>query len=213
MHSIFKADLMIPSILRRLFFCSFMILCVSSFAQVGINTENPRTTLEVAGSAKTTALKVNEIPKLQNGQASTFLIQDSEGAIKTMDPAIAGSTSLAYVAVYELYNPNGDWVLNFDTKIATVNYDVVAISAFYDKELSADRNDFFSIPYTAAFAQNGTWRLIADYPSIGNRNANDKGTWTITVIIYSKTLSKNIGNKTFDLNGSATGNSGTAIIN
>ena len=121
MHSIFKADLMIPSILRMLFFCSFMILCVSSFAQVGINTENPRTTLEVAGSAKTTALKVNTIAPLANGQNSTFLIQDSDGAIRTMDAQHPESTALAYLLVYEISNMAGDWIANFDTKIPAAN--------------------------------------------------------------------------------------------
>ena len=196
---------MVPTIRQTLFIYGLLISCISSFAQVGINTENPRTTLEVAGSAKTTALKVNTVLPLENGQNSTFLIQDSDGAIRTMDAQHPESTALGYLQVYELTNMDGDWIANFDTKIPAANYDVVAISAYFDQAVSSDDVRIgFSIPHTAAFVSDGTWRLKADYPGFSPGTGTNRK-WTITIMIYSKTLSKNLGDKTYNIGSTGSG--------
>lgn len=184
----------------------------SLYAQVGINTTNPRTALEVAGTAQLLELEVEDIPAVRDDQKTTFLIQTSDDSIYALDASNPESTALAYLMVYNLSNPLGDWVLNFNTLIPADSYDVFAISAFYNSELSsADGNKWFTIPYYAAFVQGGTWRLIADYPGFSNRYS-DAGTWTITVAIYSKTLSKNLGNRTVNMSGNGTGTATTPIL-
>lgn len=181
-------------------------------AQVGINTTNPRTALEVAGTAQLLELEVEDIPEVEDGQKTTFLIQTSDEYIYTLDASNPESTALAYLMVYNLVNPDGDLVLNYNTLIPADTYDVFAISAYYDKELSSNEgNKWFSIPYYAAFIEGGTWRLTADYPRFTTQN-EDVGTWTITVAIYSKTLSKNLGNPTVNMNGSGTGTATTPLL-
>lgn len=198
----------------KLFFL-IILACVGTrfYAQVGINTTNPRTALEVAGTAQLLELEVEDIPEVEDGQKATFLIQTSDEYIYTLDASNPESTALAYLIVYNLENPDGDWVLNYNTLIPADTYDVFAISAFYDKELSYFRgHQWFTIPYYAAFIEGGTWRLIADYPGFTNQNENDVGTWTITVAVYSKTLSKNLGNQTVNMNGSGTGTATTPLL-
>src|SRR5690625_3633716 len=120
----------------------------SLYAQVGINTTNPRTALEVAGTAQLLELEVEDIPAVRDDQKTTFLIQTSDDSIYALDASNPESTALAYLMVYNLSNPLGDWVLNFNTLIPADSYDVFAISAFYNSELSsADGNKWFTIPY------------------------------------------------------------------
>lgn len=198
----------------KLFFL-IILACVGTrfYAQVGINTTNPRTALEVAGTAQLLELEVEDIPEVEDGQKTTFLIQTSDEYIYTLDASNPESTALAYLMVYNLVNPDGDLVLNYNTLIPADTYDVFAISAYYDKELSSNQgNQWFSIPYYAAFIEGGTWRLTADYPRFTNQNESDVGTWTITVVVYSKTLSKNLGNPTVNMNGSGTGTATTPLL-
>jgi hypothetical protein len=173
-----------------------LILQVSfSTAQVGINTTTPRTTLEVGGSMLISDdLEIGIIKSMDDLDASTFLIQNNTNSLKALDVSNPTGAALGYIQEYVITNPNLDWVLNFDTQVNAHDFDLISISAYFDTELALTGNlDKFSMPYTAAFVQNGTWRIIADFPSAQNMDTNAIGTWIITTLIFSKDLSKQLG--------------------
>ncbi len=193
-----------------------MFLCAAtlSFSQVGINTTEPRKTLEVGGDMLISGdLDIGIINLLNDEDQATFLIQDVENQIKALDVSNPTGAALGYIQEYVITNANLDWVLNFDTQIKAVDFDLISISAYYDTELALTNNlDKFSMPYTAAFVQNGTWRIIADFPSAQNRNTSVIGTWTISTLIFSKDLSKQFGVVEIPMNNQTTGSALNSII-
>lgn len=197
------------------FIAMVLILQVSlSAAQVGINTTTPRTTLEVAGSMLiSNDLDIGVIETMDDHDNSTFLIQDASNEIKTLDVSNPTGAALGYIQEYVINNANLDWVLNFDTQIDADDFDVISISAYYDTELALTSNlDKFSLPYTAAFVQNGTWRIIADFPAAQNLDTNETGTWIITTLIFSKDLSKQFGEIEVPMNNQTTETADSPII-
>jgi|GEM_PF-331939 len=193
-----------------------MFLCAAtlSFSQVGINTTEPRKTLEVGGDMLISGdLDIGVINLLNDEDQATFIIQNIENQIKALDVSNPTGAALGYIQEYIITNARLDWVLNFNTQINAANFDLISISAYYDKELvlsSAPEN--FSLPYTAAFISNGTWRIIADFPSAANRDTNAIGTWTITTLIFSKDLSKQLGVIEIPMGNQTTGSAINPII-
>ncbi|MEX2349377.1 MAG: hypothetical protein WD554_00705 [Flavobacteriaceae bacterium] len=191
----------------------FLQVCIGT-AQVGINTTTPRTTLEVGGSMLISDdLDVGIIKSMNDQDTSTFLIQDNNNDIKALDVSNPTGAALGYIQEYVVTNANLDWVLNFDTQVDADDFDLISISANYDTELALTNNlDKFSLPYTAAFVQNGTWRIIADFPAAQNLDTNAIGTWTITTLIFSKDLSKQLGVIEVPMNNQTTESAVTPII-
>ncbi len=184
-------------------------------SQVGINTTSPRKALEVAGSMKISdSIEINQINTLKDLDTSTFLIQDNLDFIKTLDVSNPTGAALGYIQVYVIENPNLDWVLDFDTNVNASEYVLNTISAHFNRELIMNTNEGrnSSIPYTSAFIKNGTWHIIADYPSANNKNSTEIGTWTITTLIYSKDLSKQFGTVNIPMNNGSNGSASTPII-
>lgn len=199
-------------------FIGLFLMCALSkvHSQVGINTTTPRKALEVAGSMKISdSIEISQINALKDLDTSTFLIQDNQQFVKTLDVSNPTGTALGYIQVYLIENPNLDWVLDFDTKVSANDYVLNTISSHFNRELimntSEGRNS--SIPYTSAFIKNGTWHIIADYPSANNKNRTEIGTWTITTLIYSKDLSKQFGTVNIQMNNGSNGSATTPIIN
>ncbi len=195
------------------------LYCINSslHAQVGINTTDPRKTLEVAGDVQISdSIDITVVHPLSDGDTSTFLIQNDINQVKTLDVSNPTGAALGYVQKYIITNAESDWVLNFDTGINTSDYVVIAISSFYDKELilnaSPGAEDNASLPYTATFEQNDTWRIIADFPMAANQDPLAIGTWTIITLIYSRDLSKQFGTVTVPMNDSTTGSAVNPII-
>ncbi len=192
-----------------------LILQVSiGTAQVGINTTTPRTTLEVGGSTLISDdLEIGIIKSMDDLDASTFLIQDVDNKVRALDVSNPTGAALGYIQEYVIVNANLDWVLNFDTQIDANDFDLISISAYYDTELALTNNlDKFSMPYTAAFVQNGTWRIIADFPAAQNLDTNQVGTWIITTLIFSKDLSKQLGVIEVPMNNQSINSAVTPII-
>jgi hypothetical protein len=194
-----------------------MLLCIAtlSFSQVGINTTEPRKTLEVGGDMRISEdIDIGIINALSNEDAATFLIQNNQNNIQVLDVSNPTGAALGYIQEYVIVNANLDWVLNFNTQINAAEFDLISISAYYDKELvlsSASEN--FSLPYTAAFIQNGTWRIIADFPQAANQDTNAIGTWRISTLIFSKDLSKQFGVIEIPMGNQTTGSATLPIIN
>lgn len=193
-----------------------LFVCGISFSQVGINTTTPRKTLEVAGDVIiSNNIEIGIKRAMTDTDNSTFLIQDIDNKIKSLDVNNPTNDALGYIQEYEIYHPSGDWVLNFDTRIDATLFDVISISAYYNRELKLSNNTdttLFSLPYTGAFVENGTWRLIADYPSVTNRNSTPRGTWTITTLIFSKDISKQLGTVEIQMNDTTTGSATGPLV-
>ncbi len=195
------------------------LYCINSnlHAQVGINTEYPRKTLEIAGDMNISdSIDISIVHALTDEDTSTFLIQNEVDQVKTLDVSNPTGAALGYIQKYIITNAESDWVFNFDTGINTSDYVVIAISSYYDRELvlqgSTGAEVNASLPYTATFEENGTWRIIADYPMAANRDPEEIGTWTIITLIYSRDLSKQFGTITVPMNDSTTGSALNPII-
>lgn len=193
----------------------FLSISTLSFSQVGINTTEPRKTLEVGGDMLISEdIEIGTINLLRDEDTATFLLQDNTNRIQSIDVSNPTGAALGYIQEYVIENANLDWVLNFNTLINANEFDLISISAYYDRELvlsSAPEN--FSLPYTAAFVQNGTWRIIADFPSAANRYTNEVGTWTISTLIFSKDLSKQLGVLEVPMGNATHESATTPIIN
>ena len=201
-----------------LFIC-LLLVNAPAFTQVGINTTNPRTTLEVAGDAEITgSLTIGNYDPLTDGEASTFLIQDENDneEIKTLDVSNPTGAALAYVQEYIITNPDQDWVRDFDTGVDASEFVLITISSYFDLELntssSSGAEDNSSLPYTATFISGGTWHIIADYPMVANLDPSATGTWTISTLIFSKDLSKQLGSIDIPMLNSTTGSAATPIL-
>ncbi len=191
-----------------------ILLFSLGFAQVGINTDNPRTKLEVAGGMKVSnTVDIGTIMALDQSNTSTFLIQDIDNTIKTLDVSNPTGAALGYVQDYIITNPNLDWVKEFDTGVDATNYVMITISASYDQEIlmtstPTDGKDKSSLPYASTFVKDNKWHILADYP----RSASDAGvigTWTIRTLIFSSDLSKQFGSIGIPM---ANGSTGSALI-
>ncbi|WP_100803834.1 hypothetical protein [Ulvibacter sp. MAR_2010_11] len=199
-----------------LFACILATNC-SLFAQVGIGTTNARKTLEVAGDMQISGdLNISKLNPLSDTDISTFMVQDSDQSLKSIDVSNPTGAALGYIQEYTITNPNLDWVLDFDTQVDSSEFVLITISASYDTELvlsnSANADENASLPYTATFISGGTWHIIADFPMAANRNTAEIGTWTITTLIFSKDLSKQLGTLNIPMLNASTGSASTPII-
>jgi hypothetical protein len=200
------------------FFCAvFFGGSVQSFSQTGINTTNPRTTLEVAGEMEITGnYEIGEFNALEDTDTSTFLVQDNYNKLKGLDVSDPTGAALGYLLEYVIVNPEKDWVKDFDTGIPANDYVLVTISASFDTELgissSAGAVDNSSLPYTATFVKGNKWHIIADYPMVANLDPNAIGTWRIQTLIFSKDLSKQFGIIDIEMLNASTGAAISPII-
>ena len=188
------------------------------FSQVGINTTNPRTTLEVNGDAMISGtLEIGNYNSLSDGESSTFLIQDNLDEIKSVDVSNPTGEALAYIQEYIITNPDEDWVLDFDTGIDANDFVLIVISSYFDLELNTSSatgaEDNASLPYTATFIKGGTWHIIADYPMVANVDPTATGTWTLSTLIFSRDLSKQLGSIDIPMSNTTTGSAASPIMN
>ena len=200
-------------------FIPFVLFGTFCFAQVGINTETPRTgaALDINGSFKMEeiilpALKdASTVPNVHDD--FVYLIQDqNNGQVSYLDLSAGGSNSgaLSTLVTFKLTNVDGDWVENFDTKISSSQYALVVLSASFDRNILGTHP---AMPVTRAKAENGTWRLEADYSAV---SSSTNGTWSISCVVYPKTYVKTLGTNgvtTVSMNGATTASATTPIVN
>ncbi|RXG15296.1 hypothetical protein [Leeuwenhoekiella aestuarii] len=198
----------------------FVFIATASFSQdrgVGIGTLEPRATLEVAGAATLRdGFDIKVIEPLTDEDKSSFLMQENNSNIRKLDVSNPTGAALGYIQKYEIYNPNEDWVRDLDTSIDANDFVVNTISANYDREL--DIGNYSTIPYFAAIIKtnsdgSATWHITADFPAANNLDSDEIGTWTITTLIYSRDLSKQLGKIEYNMNNTTTGSVSTPIIN
>ena len=205
---------LISAIKNRMIVCG-IALCLSFTisAQVGINTLNPRTTLEVGGDMETSEfVEIDIINHLNNEDDGTFLVQKNDNFIQSLDVLNPTSAALGYIQEYIITNMNRDWLKDFDTGIDSNDYVVIIISTFYDSEIVTGVVNNSSVPYATSFISNNTWHIVADYPSAAS-DPSVIGTWTIQTLIFSKDLSKQLGVIDIQMSDGSTGSASTPIIN
>ena len=200
-----------------LLFPLYFIMVSNALAQqsVGIGTKTPRTKLEVAGSMNVSGQLDFQKDAITENDRSTFLIQNNNDKIKTLDVSNPTGAALGYIQEYVIENPNGDWVKDFDTQVDASEFVMISISAFYNVELVISSDDALangSAPYTAAFIKNGTWHLIADFPVVSNIAGSGVGTWRFTTLIFSKDLSKQFSDVIVNMANESTGVAANPII-
>ncbi|KAA3623052.1 MAG: hypothetical protein DWP94_06800 [Flavobacterium sp.] len=195
-----------------------LIATSPALSQVGINTTNPRATLEVAGTMSiSNSMEIGDYSGLRDADNSTFLIQESNNSIKSLDVSNPTGVALAYIQEYVIEDPNLDWVKDFDTGIDATEYVVIVTSASFNQELDLTNNagaaDNASIPFSSAFIKNGTWHLVADYPQAANIDETAMGIWTISTLIFSNDVSKQYGTVGVPMSGNSSGSAVSPIIN
>lgn len=205
------------NIQNLLLFTFFLYSSFTLFSQVGINTKNARKTLEVAGDMIISGgVDIGTYNPLKDSDTSSFLIQESNNTIKSLDVSNPTGVALAYIQEYIIVNPNLDWVKDFDTGIDATDYVLIITSASFDQELklvtAAGAEDNASLPFSSTFIKFGTWHIVADYPQAANSDVNAIGTWTIGTLIFSSDVSKQFGSIDIPMSNASTGSASTPVI-
>ncbi len=208
-----KAPVFYKKLLWIFFICSFHVLS----AQVGIGTKSPRKTLEVAGDMIISdAIDIGTYNPLVDGNISSFVVQEPDNTIKSLDVSNPTGVALAYIQEYRIVNPNLDWIHDFDTGIDANDFVVIATSASFTEELDltdnsgADLNS--SLPFTATFIENGTWHIVSDYPQAANLDETAIGTWIIKTLIFSTDVAKQFGVIDIGMSNASSGSAAAPII-
>jgi hypothetical protein len=195
--------------MKTIVFSSIFLLGSILLAQVGINTENPRpgVALEVNGTMKTKKIIFPDLPPVTTADRDTFLylVQDqTDNSLNMLDLTASGGSSgggISTLLTFVLSNVNGDWVLDFDTKINSTNYALVVLSAHFDRKVEGTKP---ALPIAGTKAIGGTWHIEADYSAV---SSDTNGTWTINCVAYPKTYAKIFPQQNVTINSSSTGNS------
>ena len=206
-----------PAFIKNFLLVFFICLPQFLSAQVGIGTTTARKTLEVAGDMKNSGnVEIGTFNPLLDNDISSFLIQETDNSVKSLDVSNPSGVALAYIQEYIIENPNLDWIVDFDTGIDSTDYTVIATSASFDQELDITDNpgaaNNASLPYTATFVKNGTWHIVADYPQAANLDETAIGTWTIKTLIFSSDVSKQFGSINIPMSNVGTGSASAPII-
>ncbi|MDR2384429.1 MAG: hypothetical protein LBD80_02020 [Tannerella sp.] len=185
--------------------CIAGLFCVIPMgAQVGINTENPQTTLDIVQRDKTVKGKAFRLDDGNQGNGK-ILISDTNGIGTWTNPPIPVTPSLINIINYKLTNVNKDYVNNFDTKLSTNDWVVFVVDFQFildktggneNRFLLANRNGSGgAVPSTFpdlqgplniyCFAENNTWRISLDYVDF---EARRNGTWNINLVVISKKM-------------------------
>lgn len=128
--------------MKKLVLILFGVLSGSGlFAQqgnVGINTVTPRVKLDVNGSYKSSKIITGNVPQISLTEKDRYLLLNQstvDNRVRRIDPTQANSPGLASIITYKLNNVNQDWVENFNTKISSVDYSVMVLSAYFDRDV------------------------------------------------------------------------------
>lgn len=198
--------------MKRLLNLCLLFSAILSFAQVGINTEKPRagSAVDVKGSMKSgNVLLPENLPAISLAERETFfyMVQDqSTDAIEHLDLSVSGAGGISSILTYKLENTNGDWVLDFNTKISSTNYALVILSAWFDQDLKGDNP---APPVARAKEIGGTWHLEADYSAV---SSDTNGAWNITCVVYPKTYAKIFPLQVVNMSNGTTAAAATPVV-
>lgn len=198
--------------MKTVVFSTLILLGSILYAQVGINTDSPRpgVALEVYGTMKTKKVIFPDLPPLtlQDRNSFLYLIQDqTDNSLGMLDLTASNGGNgneaggISTLLTYVISNVNGDWILDFDTKVNATNYALVVLSASFDRPIEGT-NPALPIAGTKV-GISGTWHIEADYSAV---DSSTNGTWTITCVAYPKTYAKIFPQQTVSINANQNGN-------
>ena len=199
-------------------FLGFSSLLHSQVDGVGINTTDPRTTLEVAGTMDViggvNSFEVRVIDPVEEGETYAVLTQGADGVLKDMDINLDGA-AFGYFQEYVITRSskgNRNEIRNFNTNVKAADYRMVVMSAWFDTEVTmiSDLKDHFELPTVTTFVEGTTWRIKANYPLAVSGDGTRE--WTILTMILPKRFSKDLGTREVDIEGENSGVSPSAII-
>ncbi|SZD71963.1 Uncharacterised protein [Candidatus Ornithobacterium hominis] len=158
-------------------------------AQVGINTEDPKATLDVKGN-----VIVGETSFTDSGY-SVVVRDNSTGELKVVGNAGQNNSAPINLITFKLQNVAGDWVQNYYTGIDPNKFTVVVTEArFYTEgktvELSpgTGREVRYNPEHVYATIKQNQWTLHADF--LGGTSKSGNGTWEITCLVINNSLIK-----------------------
>lgn len=176
-------------------------------AQVGINTEDPKATLDVQGN-----VIVGETSFTDSGY-SVVVRDNSTGELKRVGNAGQNNSAPINLITFKLQNVAGDWVKNYYTGIDPSKYTVVVTEArFYTDERGTVQlfpgdtsNAKYNPEHVYATIEQGNnkknqWTLHADFVG-GGPNKNARGTWEITCLVINNSLVKVLKNVEYNFGG------------
>ncbi|SZD71286.1 Uncharacterised protein [Candidatus Ornithobacterium hominis] len=162
-------------------------------AQVGINTEDPKATLDVQGN-----VIVGETSYTESKHGHSVVVRDnSTGELKVVGNAGQNNSAPINLITFKLKNVKGDWVANYYTGIDSSKFTVVVTEArFYIREgegtveLSpgSGRVVRYNPEHVYATIEQNQWTLHADF--LGGTPISGNGTWEITCLVINNSLIK-----------------------
>ena len=198
--------------MKTIVFSSIFLLGTILYAQVGINTDSPRpgVALEVYGTMKAKKVIFPDLPPVtvEDRDSFLYLVQDqTDNSLGMLDLTATGGSNaggISTLLTYVLENVNGDWVINFDTKVKSEDYALVILSASFDRAVEGENP---ALPITGTkVGTNGNWYIEADYSGV---SSDTDGKWTISCVAYPKTYAKIYPQQTVTINNNSSGNNST----
>ena len=188
--------------MKKIFIIILTTILNNLTAQVGINTNSPRATLDVNGD-----IVVNELIFPKNLEAITpdindvyyLLVQSQEGDknIRLLNVNDSKNPGIAALVTLKLKDPKGDWIESFNTKIDATKYALVVLSGYYTVDVGSENIN--ALPGIGAFVKNGTWHINADYPALDRTNTTTENAWIISCSIFHKNYVKILPEQTIDM--------------
>lgn len=192
---------------------SIFCFATKAIGQVGIGTTTPTEKLEVVGAAAIgTSVTIDPIDYVNNPSGFTIMGTDPQSA--TVNGKIVAVETLytpLTIQPYTINNVYRDDINDLNLNIPTDKYFITianfeAIPSTGNNGIYTNTNNKGHFVFNA-FQSGTTWHVKIGYPTLDTQNTADRYTYKFDVILYSKRFFKNLGEITYNLNGS---NSGTA---
>ena len=204
--------------IKKLLLISIFSTAAQVHAQVGIGTTTPTEKLEVVGSTSIgTSVTIDPTNYVNNPSGFTIVGTDPQSA--TVNGQVVALENLYTPVTIQPYNITNvyrddlnDLNLNIPTDkyfITIANFEAIPSTGNKGIYTSNDNKGHFVFD---AFQSGATWHVKIGYPTLNTENTTDKYTYKFDVILYSRRFFKNLGEVTYNLNGSNSGSAGTAPI-
>lgn len=172
-------------------------------AQVGINTEDPKATLDVKGN-----VIVGETSFTDSGY-SVVVRDDSNGELKIVRNDRQNNSAPINLITFKLQNVAGDWVENYYTGIDPNKFTVVVTEARFSTNLKGTvelspgggKEVRYNPEHVYATIEQNQWTLHADF--VGGTSKGGNGTWEITCLVINNSLIKVLPDEPSNFGGSS----------